>query len=603
MAGEGRRALARWGPGFVVGLTCLAAAAAYFVPFWPDLVEGPPLSPEAIARVFFLQGDLERLAGQGQDLGGTLWTFDHVARMLAGTAGTVDPTLFVPFGFEVGRAQGFAWLDAVVAWPLLRLLGSVGFYNLWVLLVLAGNVLCLYLLFREADAPWGLALALAVASVWSPYVRDELYDGRPTQAHLWFLALGLQQVVRLLAGRGRPWVAGLAGGALLAAACFVYWFAAIPVIVAAGVAITLHLVLTRGARRPIVIGAMVMAATLVLLTVLPTWRVSSMVLVGRTAEVITPDPLRHVGVPGFLMLSVRGTGEAVIGGLGDVLGIVRGTGTSWGVLALGLGALVLPAGWRCHGPWALASLAVATLSWGVSVHLGGTPFTLPTASGLLEQVFPPLARCHFPERMMTGSLLAFGVAAALAGGTVWRRARTGRWPITGGAVLLLAVLAPVGEPAGTPRVMRFGPVPAYQAIAERWPGGIVEVPIVDSNSTYAYQIFHGQPLLGGPAVTSTLTRPDAHRDWCDANTLLQALEAVAWRGPPMPEWDRADLIRLEEAGFATIVLQPSVSERAAIVASVGGLVYHHQGYTVLSIAEALAHPPDPANPPDLRPSP
>ncbi len=597
-----RTALRRWIPPVVVAVACLATAVAYFVPFWPELAEGAAFAPDTLARVFFHQGTLERFAGGGQDLGGTLWTYDHVARMLAGTAGTVDPTLFVPVGFDVGRAQGFAWLDALLAWPLVQVLGSTGFYNLWILLVLAGDVLCFYLLFREAGPPWVVALVLAVACTWSPYVREELHEGRPTQVLLWFHALGLQQVVRLLTGRGRPWVAGLAAGTLLAAACYVYWFGAIPVIVAAGVAVALHLVLVRADRRGVLTGAAVLALALGLLTVLPTWRVSGLVLAGRTADVILADPVRSVGIPGLVTIPVRSTGVADVGGPGDVLRIVRATGAPWGILLLGLGVLLLPRGWRRHGPWAVASLVVATLPWGGSVRLVGTSVTLPTASGLLEQVFPPLTRCHFPERMLTGSLLAAALAVALAAGAVRRWPAVPRRAVLGAVVVLLAIEGIASRPEHPAQVMTFGPEAVYQVIAERWPGGIVDVPLAESNATYAFQIFHRQPLLGGPATTSAHVRPAAHRAWCEANSLLRALEAVALGRPPMPAWDRADLVRLRDAGLATIVLQPTVQPRGAIVASVGGYVYQSRGYTVLSIRAAIAASPAAGRPPPFPPA-
>ena len=76
------------------------------------------------------------LLGSGVDLLGTLWTFDTVSRMLQGTAGVINPDVFAPIGWDQGAAQAYAWLDAVLAYPLVVRLGDPWFYNLYVVIVL-----------------------------------------------------------------------------------------------------------------------------------------------------------------------------------------------------------------------------------------------------------------------------------------------------------------------------------------------------------------------------------------------------------------------------------------------------------------------------------
>jgi len=147
------------------------------------------------------------------------------------------------------------------------------------------------------------------------------------------------------------------------------------------------------------------------------------------------------------------------------------------------------------------------------------------------------------------------------------------------------------------RTFTLAPDRAYLEVAARWPGGIVDVPRRESNWFYVQQIFHRQPLLGGPGVEGSLTRPAAHAAWCADNSLLVALETVAARGLPMPAWDRADLGRLGEAGFATIVLHRIIRDlHGPIVRSVGGEVYRDEGYSVISIEAALASAPTAPDP-------
>ena len=56
-------------------------------------------------------------------------------------------------------------------------------------------------------------------------------------------------------------------------------------------------------------------------------------------------------------------------------------------------------------------------------------------------------------------------------------------------------------------------------IAEEYRGGMIDVPFSRSENTYIQQLFHKQPVLGGPGLNRV--QPDAHVEYCMGNALLK----------------------------------------------------------------------------------
>ena len=247
-----------------------------------DSVEPARKQGLSLADIFLGHDERVVLVGTGVDLVGTVWTFDRVHRMLTGQSSIHDPTVFAPVGLDTGAAQGFAWLDAAFAAPLTHLLGAAGGYNLWLLFALVATQLACFALMRQVGAALPVALGFSVVAVGNPFVFNEVILGRPTQVTLVFHALFFLFTHRMLA-RGR-WHDGAIAGAFLAASCYVYWFGGVAIGITGAAAATLHLLLVKERRREIVIAGLALCAAAMLLTVLPTWRLSGAVLSGEGAS-------------------------------------------------------------------------------------------------------------------------------------------------------------------------------------------------------------------------------------------------------------------------------------------------------------------------------
>jgi hypothetical protein len=519
------------------------------------------LAPEArdlaaaVRGAFVESGHQEQLLGGGVDLPGTVWTFAQVHRWLLGEVGTVDPDMYSPLGFDWGVAQGFAWTDAVLAAPLLSWLGVPGFYNLHVLLTLAGTALGAMLAFRAAGAPRLLCAGLAVPVLANPFVIGEVAQGRPTQAHLLLHGLFLSAVVGVgrAPGLGRAAARGALAGALLAAACLVYWFSGVAVGALGGIGL-LGLIVTGGARRAEgLVGGLCTAAVALGLGAALTWRMASGLGDGGALAGILPAPWGWWAW-GPVQLPLQ-RAPLPVDGWAELAQILdaRGLGALPLLLLAPLLALpALPRGdargalLRRAPPWALAAALTSTLCLGAGlVH--GRSWT-PTLFPFLQLAFPPLARCYQVDRLAVAGLLGLPLVAAVAAGGLRGRAR-GAAALAGA---LIGGLAWGGLPAaGDLKVQQMGPEGVYAEAARVAPGGIIDVPLIGANDWFGDQVFHRQPLLGGMGVKDR-GRPAGHAAWCDQNPTLASMEALAFTGAGAV--DPAGLAELRAAGFTVVVV-------------------------------------------------
>ena len=515
----------------------------------------------ALAQIRVGQGtDGWVVLGQGIDLVGTLWTYEHVDRMLTGQAGTLREDVFVPQGLDLGVAQGLAWLDAVMAWPLLRLLGVPGFYNPWILTLLALDHLAITLLLRRLRAPWGVALGLSACVVLSPFVARELFEGRPTQVHLIFHAAFLASVAALLQGHRQPLRVGALGGLALTAACLVYWFGAMGVgLLGAAVWATGLLLgppsaeeqgpapaLRQGQGRSEALrGGLALAATTSLTALAVSWPVLQ--ALSARAQALPVASARDA-------LPLFATFERA----GIPLSLVLGAG-----LLLVLGAAQGRA--RESLPWLVGTLLLGALPLGAWVEVRGVD--LPGPLALLHHVMPWFRRLQSPERLAVVPLLGLVCLAAPAAGALATSTRRTRLL---GALALVMAVGTWSELRGRdrkwqPRVSTdlLVEAPFYRELAARWPGGIIDVPLLSSNDAYAYQLVHGLPVLGGPGISGPHTRPAAHVEWVEANSFLQALEVVAG-GEEAPAFRSEDRRAVYAAGFRTVVVHLDDQDEALV---------------------------------------
>ena len=90
-----------------------------------------------------------------------------------------------------------------------------------------------------------------------------------------------------------------------------------------------------------------------------------------------------------------------------------------------------------------------------------------------------------------------------------------------------------------------------QLITESLPGGIIHVPVEEAGNAFVQQMFHQQPILTGPGADAV--RPTAHIEYCQANSLLRALETLAKESHPLlPAFLEDDRQRLLDDGFRWI---------------------------------------------------
>lgn len=588
---RGRRVLV------LVGLLAcwFVSAGAVFRP----LVDLPSADRPTLARILVPGGEEPRLLGGGMDLLGTLWTFDRVARMLEGRSSTVHADVYAPVGWDQGAAEGFAWLDAVLAWPLVITMGIPAFYHVHLLLLLVAVQASAWLVLRaeasggeRVDAPAvgsGAALVLSCLLVHVPLLERELLEGRSTQVHLVLPLLFLLVVVRLERAVGRTEgrsVVGLAAGAgvLLGASCYVYWFHALAfALLGAG-----WLALGRDGpwrRRGLGVGGMALVAALVAAG--PAWRLVGPLLGGDGGTWI-PDlaapPTWAVDLGPF-GLGIRGQPSVDLLRPAEVLDALLGPGIPL-LLVLAAAGLCFVPGARACRRWTLVSVALLPLGLGPLVGVGGT--TLPAPLGLLQVVLPPLARCHDPERLLVAPLV--GLLAAVAAGCA--TVATRQVPTAGlGLAVVLAVGAgaTVRRPALSMPTSTFPTRGFWAELPHRHPGGIIQVPLSSSNEDYAFQVVHRQPLLGGPGIRGVGIRPEAHVRYCAENGLLRAFEALAAGSPTVPAATSSDLVRLRADGFRVVVVHAprSVAPVEQYEALLGTTAWRRGLYAALPLPEAV----------------
>ncbi len=539
---------------------------------WP-LAAARGGGPGDLVRALFLPAEQPLLLGSGVDLMGTVWTFDFVQRLLDGTASTFNPDVFAPLGWDQGAAQARAWLDAIMAWPLVQIMGIPGFYDLHVMMVLLLSQFSIYLLCIQAGAPWPLALGLSVLGIRNPFVMGQIYEGRPTQVHLVFHALFLLALLHLPGWpssssgglrnpepvpMGRVLLAGTLAGLMLAAACFVYWFGALAVGMMAALAVVLQSFLFGRKCGPLLAGSAVAGATALLVAFLVAPGLVGNVLAGDGATWI-PDlaspPSWQVDL-GFASLPLRGQPQVQVHGLWTAIQALQSLGLPLCLVAAGLGMVLLP-GRRRVLAWGLASLFFLSMPMGPMVQVGDR--VLVSAMGMAQWIFPPMARCHHPDRTVVAPLLGLMVAVSLG-----FRALLLRWAPSRNMGLLASALlgmASVGWALAGPSSSELGSTTVfdggdfYTSVARRWPGGMIHVPLWTSNEEYAWQVLHRQPLLGGPGIRGHNTRPPGHRAYCESNSFLAALEELALHGEgALPVYRPADLRRLLDDGFSVLVV-------------------------------------------------
>ena len=145
----------------------------------------------------------------------------------------------------------------------------------------------------------------------------------------------------------------------------------------------------------------------------------------------------------------------------------------------------------------------------------------PTGYAFLHSIFPPLPRCTVPHRMMVAPLLISLLMIGMGTNAFLKKIRSWviRWTmivlLSTGFYLLLMQNVPTAKETNT---SRHAIDQSYLTYKKKYPGGIIDVPLIASEKTYVQQRHHKQKIIGGPGQDSV--RPHMHRLYYQRNSIF-----------------------------------------------------------------------------------
>ncbi len=451
------------------------------------------------------------------------------AALAAGRFDLSDPAQFFPVGTPLLQMHGGNVLEMVVSGVARAFAPFPAWLSIGALAWIPLNLL--------AFLPLGLRLwarpipALAGAATWamSPVALHQIAAGRLTQVALVGLplaVLGLLDVAER--GGRRAWVTAGLGMALTGVG---YWFSAVFLCFVAPLFLV-HGTRERGLRATVLdlgrAGATCLAA-------ISPW------LVGlgwpRLTGQWTPTPR----LDGRFLSPVFSDALQLAGEQPDGL-------VGWLPVAVAAGALATLVLGRRRGLWVGAAGICVVFALGPAQDIAGTRWLLPSYP--FWRAVPGLDRMVHPDRWLGVGALFLAVLAVdgLARRPGWQAWLTALVPLGLVAQILSAGIAPLDR-------WVCDPPDIWRAVAARpEAGAIAVVPIFESHETCAWQPLHERPLLGGMGEFHAGNMPDAYRDYIGSSPLLVDLWALGKHHERPAKPFQADLDRLRQDGFDTIVL-------------------------------------------------
>ena len=224
--------------------------------------------------------------------------------------------------------------------------------------------------------------------------------------------------------------------------------------------------------------------------------------------------------------------------------------------------LIIPLNWRKSIPWLIGFIIAVgdSIDTGTALERG----MLPTGHALFHAVFPPLPRCEFPISMVVAPLLLMlSGLACLAGRLHFRH------PLTPSQRIIQSLVGFYADRIGARRKTTVRNSEDFQidgdlVMATRQiPGGVIDVPFERSQNAYVQQIYHKQPILGGPGMNSV--RPDGHEEYVNSSAFLRGLEALAVGETPEEALTDKSVRRIWNDGFRWIVVHTNLSRSAKVI--------------------------------------
>jgi hypothetical protein len=502
------------------------------------------------------------IGGDAADSTGTQWYYWIIHSSLAeGSAPLHTDMAYHPWGLDLGAQTGANFLDAILAYPLWRLLGWPASFNLLCVLILALNVatfvpLGLHL-FRDRAAP-----ALLGALVWAfnPYVLLQAATGQIKNDMIWpipLMVLGLS-LTRRRPGWGWPVLAGV-GTALTALSYWYYGLFMLPPALA-------WLLLVRkpagGWKRFTARLAVAVAVCTVLVS--PVLRP---ILAGFGSDEPMPG---FVHGPGFSTLEEQYSppGTAIYDYFGRTP-MMRGvlhpleravdpyeTGD---VVVLPWAAILLLAVflWRGRRKRLLlgGGMMVAwVMSLGPVVLVDGTvPIVAPYLGAFVGVPF--MARLNFPYQQ----LVVFYLGLALATGYLWTalQARKGHpaWRFVPVA-LVAAMMVETALSGMVPLpVAQHQQPPVYAALDTLGEGHLIVLPFSGCASHRIEQTHHGRKVMvGGHGFDPVRLQPPPFQEFLARNRLVASMHDLTRGRRTTVAWASEDLEEVRGLGYRFVVL-------------------------------------------------
>ncbi|MDP2313602.1 MAG: hypothetical protein Q8P41_11900 [Pseudomonadota bacterium] len=500
------------------------------------------------------EGTTRFLGREYVDAWGTQWFYWFVGRQVGAGEGFGHSNLFFyPWGKDIYLHTGGNVLDGLFAWPVRWLLGPVAGYNLFVLAIVATNLLAMRTLLLRLGARAEAATLAGVFFAFNPWVLHELRDGRPTQALLAFLLLFFADYLSLDTDR-RAWLPARAG-LWLALAGLTYWYNALFAGMAAAL-IALLRVATGPERTRTLLrhsGAGLVAVALVAPFALPMLgadEVPGLLDVSKWSLTSwSPTTAEGVDIGLYVFDPVAlGSGFYAIKNDGGMAWLREDTNVfPIQVLFLVLGAVLAPPRIRRAALVLVAvSLVVAT---GPSVV--GFPNVLYL---LLVKATSIFQRLWWPSRALVLGQIGLAILLGFALHRMGRLApfaalAAGAWWVLD---LRAAELGPMASwDAGIPAGYRC--LAESEASAEA-PGAIVELPYAHTQAHLYYQTLHGRPLFGGMVEDNVVFAPGEQVAFQKDNGFVAVLLDQAATGADAPVYEAEDRAALNAMGYKWVVL-------------------------------------------------
>ena len=500
--------------------------------------------------IFFLPSEPEYMLGAGIDQLGTFWIFAQLPEIWRNSS-SVLPMIYYPTGWDLGQHTGFAWLDGILTLPLQYFFGVPYFYNLHIVLTLSLSIWGIALLGHQSKLPPLLSLTIAYLGFFHSFSYVEVGMGRPTQVFWLFSCLFLYSLLQFQEKKTLAWMTGIALS--LVGSCFVYWFGGVAVGFCGGIVYLFDGLLNK--KKFSRLGFALYGALLSLgLALLFTWRISSLMLQGQGGDLFpalqkTPIMVLDYG------FSIPIHHRIVVHSLSQFQTLFEQVHGSWLLGYLALFSIMVPFGWKKRLPW--------FIGWAFSL---GIPLTglleykesmFITGQTWLQLLFPPLLRNENPERMLIAPTLFSAVLVIL----LLSNLKKNHLLSVIIALLFLGTAKQSPPSSAELQVSSFVQDEFLLEITQEYSGGIIDIPLSRSENNYVQQLFHHQPVLGGPGLNRV--QPKEHLNYYQKNSFFQALETWANTGNSPSPWKQKDLDILINDGFSIVLFDPHNSKMTA----------------------------------------